>query len=99
MSAQDDRQLWLSGHEESGQYHLTVRDNGPGIPPDARVHLFEPFFTTKPGELGLGLGLTLSASLATAAGGSLGAAHPEGGGTAFELILPLLPAPVASNAQ
>ncbi|MNF17293.1 sensory histidine kinase AtoS [compost metagenome] len=63
------------------------------------MHLFEPFFTTKPGELGLGLGLTLSASLATAAGGSLGAAHPEGGGTAFELILPLLPAPVASNAQ
>ncbi|MNZ35937.1 C4-dicarboxylate transport sensor protein DctB [compost metagenome] len=98
MSAQDDRQLWLSGREEAGQYHLTVRDNGPGIPPDARVHLFEPFFTTKPGEHGLGLGLTLSASLATAAGGSLGAAHPEGGGTAFELILPLLPAPAASNA-
>ena len=29
--------------------------------------LFEPFFTTKPGEQGLGLGLTLSASLATSA--------------------------------
>ncbi|MCY1335425.1 C4-dicarboxylate transport sensor protein DctB [compost metagenome] len=98
MSAQDDRQLWLSGREQDGQYHLTVRDNGPGIPPDARVHLFEPFFTTKPGEHGLGLGLTLSASLATAAGGSLGAAHPESGGTAFELILPLL-APVATSTH
>ena len=91
MSAQADRQLWLSGRAEGAQYHLTVRDNGPGIPPDAREHLFEPFFTTKPGEHGLGLGLTLSASLATAAGGSLGVAHPEAGGTAFELSLPLLP--------
>ncbi|MCY1529937.1 C4-dicarboxylate transport sensor protein DctB [compost metagenome] len=97
MSAQDDRQLWLSGREQDGQYHLTVRDNGPGIPPDARVHLFEPFFTTKPGEHGLGLGLTLSASLATAAGGSLGVVHPESGGTAFELILPLLAAAATST--
>ncbi|PWU29191.1 sensor histidine kinase [Pseudomonas sp. RW407] len=91
MSGQADRQLWLNGRSEGAQYHLTVRDNGPGIPPAAREHLFEPFFTTKPGEHGLGLGLTLSASLATAAGGSLGVAHPEAGGTAFELSLPLLP--------
>ncbi|MNP59922.1 Blue-light-activated protein [compost metagenome] len=61
------------------------------------MHLFEPFFTTKPGEHGLGLGLTLSASLATAAGGSLGVVHPEGGGTAFELILPLLAAAATST--
>ncbi|NMZ62019.1 sensor histidine kinase [Pseudomonas nitroreducens] len=93
MSGQSDRQLWLEGRiEGDNHYRLVVRDNGPGIPPDARVHLFEPFFTTKPGELGLGLGLTLSASLATAAGGSLGVAYPETGGTAFELHLPLLPA-------
>ncbi|WP_448683756.1 sensor histidine kinase [Pseudomonas nicosulfuronedens] len=93
MGPQVDRQLWLEGRSEGdGHYRLVVRDNGPGIPQDARVHLFEPFFTTKPGELGLGLGLTLSASLATAAGGSLGVAYPEAGGTAFELHLPLLPA-------
>lgn len=92
MSGQEDRQLWLEGHSEGADhYRLVVRDNGPGIPPDTRQHLFEPFFTTKPGELGLGLGLTLSASLATAAGGNLRVAYPEAGGTAFELYLPLLP--------
>lgn len=90
MSGQDDRQLWLAGRSAGAFYQLTVRDNGPGIPLQARQHLFEPFFTTKPGEHGLGLGLTLSASLATAAGGSLGAVHPESGGTAFELSLPLI---------
>ena len=77
MSGQADRQLWLEGRREEERYVLRVRDNGPGIPPAARVHLFEPFFTTKPGEHGLGLGLTLSASLATAAGGSLSVQHPK----------------------
>ncbi len=93
MSGQPDCQLWLSGAADAGNYRLQVRDNGPGIDPANRVHLFEPFFTTKPGEHGLGLGLTLSASLATAAGGSLAAHHPESGGTAFELCLPLLESP------
>jgi CheY-like chemotaxis protein len=65
-----------------------VRDNGHGIDAEARKHLFEPFFTTKPGEQGLGLGLTLSASLAAAAGGSLAVEHPAGGGTAFVLACP-----------
>ena len=92
MGEQEDRQLWLNGRDEGARYLLTVRDNGPGIAPDARVHLFEPFFTTKPGEKGLGLGLTLSASLAAAASGSLTVQHPESGGTAFELSLPK-PAP------
>lgn len=88
MRNQVDRQLWLSGTADADGYQLEVRDNGPGIAPETRAHLFEPFFTTKPGEQGLGLGLTLSASLAAAAGGSLTVRHPEEGGTAFVLSLP-----------
>jgi two-component system sensor histidine kinase AauS len=74
-----------------------VRDNGHGIDAEARKHLFEPFFTTKPGEQGLGLGLTLSASLAAATGGNLAVEHPAGGGTAFVLCLPLAGAPAEST--
>lgn len=99
MSAQSDRQLWLDGQIEDGRYRLAVRDNGPGIPPALRAQLFEPFFTTKPGEQGLGLGLTLSASLAAAAGGSLCAQHPDDGGTLFELCLPLLPPTPAESRR
>jgi two-component system sensor histidine kinase AauS len=73
-----------------------VRDNGHGIDDEARKHLFEPFFTTKPGEHGLGLGLTLSASLAAAAKGNLSVEHPASGGTAFVLTLPLVNAPTES---
>jgi len=95
MQAQPLPVLWLEGEMFEGRYRLRVRDNGHGIDAEARKHLFEPFFTTKPGEQGLGLGLTLSASLAAAAGGSLNAEDPAEGGTMFVLILPL----VNSGAQ
>jgi two-component system sensor histidine kinase AauS len=89
MQAQPAPELWLEGDIVDGKYRLRVRDNGHGIDPETRKHLFEPFFTTKPGEQGLGLGLTLSASLAAATGGNLAVEHPASGGTAFVLSLPL----------
>ena len=65
-----ERQLHLSMvRTASGQVTLSVRDHGPGIPPEARQHLFEPFYTTRTG--GLGLGLTLCESLAQAMGAQL----------------------------
>ena len=90
MQAQPLPELWLEGEVFDGKYRLRVRDNGHGIDAEARKHLFEPFFTTKPGEQGLGLGLTLSASLAAATGGHLGVEHPASGGTTFVLSLPLV---------
>jgi two-component system sensor histidine kinase AauS len=93
LDAMQDRpepRLWLEGQAQDGKYRLRVRDNGHGIDPETRKHLFEPFFTTKPGEQGLGLGLTLSASLAAAAGGHLDVEQPDGGGSTFVLSLPLV---------
>ena len=97
MQAQPAPELWLDGHSVDDKYRLQVRDNGHGIDPEARKHLFEPFFTTKPGEQGLGLGLTLSASLAAATGGNLAVEHPASGGTAFVLCLPLAGAQKAES--
>jgi C4-dicarboxylate-specific signal transduction histidine kinase len=68
---------------------LCITDNGPGLSPSALEHLFEPFFTTKPAEVGLGLGLALSASIATEAGGSLSADNLAAGGAVFTVTLPL----------
>jgi len=65
---------------------LAVRDNGHGI--DNVENLFEPFYTTKkPGE-GLGLGLAISAGIASDLGGSLTARNRAGAGATFELQLP-----------
>ena len=72
------------GHK-SGQ--LSVQDSGPGIPNDVVTHLFEPFFTTRTGALGLGL--SLSETLANSMGGSLTAYNRVPRGAEFCLTLPL----------
>lgn len=68
-----------------GMVRLTVRDNGPGVPPELAGRLFEPFVSGRPG--GLGLGLSLCQTLAEEMGGRLRyrAASP---GAEFILELP-----------
>jgi PAS domain S-box-containing protein len=80
------RHLELStAHSREGNVLVSVADSGPGIP-DARLKLlFEPFFTTK--ENGLGLGLSISRSIANAHGGRLWAENGPLGAT-FHLELP-----------
>jgi len=72
--------------EKGGRVKLCVRDNGPGIDPEAARRLFEPFFSTK--LEGLGLGLSICRSIAEAHGGSLGLDAGVEEGAAFCLYLP-----------
>lgn len=82
------RQLWIALTHQGAQLQLTVRDSGPGIAPDMRSRLFTPFATSR--DHGLGLGLTLSQSLAEAMGGSLQLdAAASGPGACFALRLPV----------
>jgi len=39
---------------------ITIRDNGPGVPPEVKEKMFNPFFTTKPAGEGTGLGLSIT---------------------------------------
>jgi signal transduction histidine kinase len=41
---------------------LSVRDNGPGIPPEILPKIFQPYFTTKDARQGTGLGLNIAAA-------------------------------------
>jgi PAS domain S-box-containing protein len=68
---------------------VTVRDTGPGIPPEIRDQIFEPFFTTK--SRGGGLGLPIARRTAELHGGSLTVDCPETGGTVMTLTLPFRP--------
>jgi len=45
----------ISTTERRGRVVLTVRDQGPGIPPEIRAKMGTPFFTTKDNGTGLGL--------------------------------------------
>src|SRR5687767_1731280 len=78
--------LSISARDGDGRVHIDVRDTGPGVPPDLAEKIFEPLYTTK--ARGIGLGLSVSRSLATANRGTLTVMNHPGGGAVFSLVLP-----------
>ncbi len=66
---------------------ITVRDHGGVAEPDIIDNMFSPFFSTK--ELGLGMGLTISRTIAESHGGSLEAEALAEGGLRFWFVLPV----------
>ncbi|MBI5461131.1 MAG: PAS domain-containing protein [Gammaproteobacteria bacterium] len=70
----------------SGEIEVRLRDNGPGIPAEARARIFDPFFTTRPG--GTGLGLAVVQATLRAHHGSVRLETPATGGCEFVLCLP-----------
>ncbi|NGN66814.1 HAMP domain-containing histidine kinase [Streptomyces sp. A7024] len=78
-------------HPESGE--LTVRDHGPGIPPDDLPHVFERFWRS-PAHRGLpgsGLGLSIAARTVQQAGGAIELRAADGGGTLASVRIPGAP--------
>lgn len=57
--------LKVTTRDRGDAVEVLVRDNGTGIPADARDKLFQPFFTTKPTGEGTGLGLSISYDIVT----------------------------------
>src|SRR5690606_16192230 len=66
-----DRPDWL---------RISVRDWGPGIPPEVLPRIFDPFFTTKDRNEATGLGLAASHGIAVEHGGELPVETEPGGG-------------------
>ena len=72
-----------------GLLALSVRDTGPGIPPENLERVFDPFFTTKQAGEGTGLGLAISYEIVHELGGTIHASNDLRGGACFEVVLPL----------
>ncbi len=74
---------------------VTVRDDGPGIPPDLIGRVFDLFAQGERGvdraDGGLGIGLTLVRRLVEMHGGSIEVESAPGQGATFRVRLPLLP--------
>jgi len=81
-------ELRIGPSADRKRLHLTVHDNGPGIPQHALERLFEPFFTTKPKGQGTGLGLSICHGIVAEMAGSLSARNHAEGGAVFEIDLP-----------
>lgn len=69
MKDQPDPRIEIELAEQDDRILISVRDNGPGLGPEAAANLFMPFQTTK--EKGLGLGLVISQEIAQELGGTL----------------------------
>ncbi len=78
----------VRGRVEDGTLVVSVKDNGPGIPPEVVQKLFTPFFSTKGPGRGVGLGLTITRRVVQSLGGTLQVASTVGQGTEFVVRLP-----------
>jgi len=76
----------LACRDQGDGIAISVRDNGPGVPPDAVEDLFVPFVSHRPD--GSGIGLTLARRIAIAHRGSLTARVNRDGGMTFAFTLP-----------
>ncbi len=88
----DDRLVTVTAKADSGFVHISVQDNGVGIPVNHLTRIFGHGYTTK--EDGHGFGLHSSAINAQDLGGSL-TAHSDGPGygATFSLRIPVQKAP------
>ena len=86
-----DGTVHLTCAEAGGQWRLTVRDNGCGIPAGALPHLTEPFYRVDKARArangGSGVGLALCAEIAAAFGTKLEFESTPGEGTAVAICL------------
>ena len=81
------RRLRVSTAIEDAKGIVTVSDTGPGIDPSVRARLFAAFTTTK--AEGMGLGLSVCASIVSRHGGQISASSNAEQGASFAFNLPI----------
>src|SRR5882724_1888090 len=83
----DARRAVIRTHRNlDGDILVSVRDSGPGFPPQVSNQLFEPFFSTKAD--GTGMGLAISRNIIEDHGGTLSGENCHDGGACFTVCLP-----------
>ena len=76
------------GRAAGPYWRLSVRDSGPGIPPEIRDRIFEPFFTTKDVGEGTGLGLPVAHGIVAEHEGWIEVGESNGAGAELVIHLP-----------
>lgn len=82
--------LTMTAHDEGPTVVITVSDDGPGVPPDMLERIFDPFVRVDESrhQAAAGLGLSLTAAVVAAHGGTISARAATGHGLAVEMQIP-----------
>ena len=78
----------VTSFDENELVHITVEDNGSGIPEALRSKIFEPFYSTKGEGQGTGLGLSIVRNIMDNHGAEIRAERSHDGGARFVLVFP-----------
>jgi signal transduction histidine kinase len=81
------------------QVQISIRDNGPGMPPEVKAKIFDPFFTTKAVGKGTGLGLGICFKIIQHHQGTIEVHSAPGEGTEFVITLPIAALPLEGPAR
>ncbi len=81
-------QLRISTTSDDDYVHVSIQDNGRGIPPEVLPRIFDPFFTTKKVGEGTGLGLSIAYKIIQQHNGRIRVSSKPGVGTRFVISLP-----------
>ena len=83
--------IQLSAHRIGQHIHMSVRDDGPGIPPEYQLKIFEKFVQMKGQDAGgTGLGLAICKEIVRAHGGAIWVESTPGQGSTFIFTLPVV---------
>lgn len=89
---QEGSEIVISTARQDTMAAVSISDNGPGIPAEARAKIFDMFYTVtnNPADSrrGLGLGLALCKSIVNAHGGTITVRNNMPHGTVFSFTLP-----------
>ena len=75
--------------QREGEYVITIRDFGPGIPEAELPYVKQKFYKGSSKARGSGIGLAVCDEIVQRHGGRLDVANAEGGGTVVTVYLPL----------
>jgi two-component system sensor histidine kinase KdpD len=84
--------LAISGRVAADEGEISVRDQGPGVPPGDELKVFSKFYRAAAGREapdGTGLGLAICQAIIEAHRGTIGVRRPSGGGAEFWFRVPL----------
>ncbi|HSD12453.1 MAG TPA: ATP-binding protein, partial [Patescibacteria group bacterium] len=91
----DGSTVTLTATQEGGEFHISVADQGIGIPPSDQKKMFQKFFraenAAKSSITGTGLGLYVVKSVVELQGGRIWFESDVGKGTTFHVTFPLTP--------